>query len=193
MLTTLPHVYFTWHVAIKTYWLIIFGSAVSQRSSALVTCSARLLRRSCIASEHSPKDATDSTLSSELRRSFCKWILFDGKFNTSLNALWEKNGLLRLRSRPQLRFIISRIVCPDDILWIAGFCNQACHVYATLWAKMSCGRGPCHMVCNLEGQGHSEGSYIKVWLFPHNIFRTTDPFVRKPSLLIHHHKPQCLV
>ena len=53
----------------------------------------------------------------------------------------------------------------------------------------------CHaekVVCYLQGQGHSEGSYNQNMTL-YYIFLFADPFTNGLSLMVTHHKPECLV
>ena len=68
----------------------------------------------------------------------------------------EKIGSLHSRSRSQWRFKMSMNVCLDNILWTAD------HFVTILGMVMQHHEPECHgekIVCYLQGQGHSEGSY----------------------------------
>ena len=45
------------------------------------------------------------------------------------------------------------------------------------------------MLCYLQGEGHSVGSYYRFYY----VFSTGDPFATKLNSMAHHHKPYCLV
>ena len=47
-------------------------------------------------------------------------------------------------------------------------------------------------ICYLQGQGHSEGLHVKNDPF-YYIFWSADSSESKLGLVIHHHKPECLV
>ena len=71
-------------------------------------------------------------------------------------GVYGEIGLLCSRSRSQQNFKMSMNVCPDDIFWIAepftAKLGMVMHHY-----EPDC--LPKRLVCYLQGQGHSEGSY----------------------------------
>ena len=71
--------------------------------------------------------------------------------------------------------------------WI--FYYQTCYCDTLSWAIDCLSK---RLVCCLQGQGHSEGSYNQNMTFWY-IFWTSYPFATKLGLVAHHHKLDCLV
>ena len=78
-------------------------------------------------------------------------------------------------------------VCPDDIF-------QTNYLFVTKFGVVIHHHEPeCHakrVVCYSQGRGHSKGSYDHDSLY--YIFWTADPFVIKPSFIVHYHTPVCI-
>ena len=125
-------------------------------------------------------------------------------------------ALLRSRSSLQQRFKMSLTVYPD-IFWVifpfVAKCSMEmhhyepeCHVKNAIfkvtvilsfllclqhwWSLCNQAQSVMwKMICYLQGQGHSVGSYYRFCC----VFSAGDPFAIKLSLTEHHHKPDCLV
>ena len=69
----------------------------------------------------------------------------------------------------------------------ASWSRVSCGIFLWEWNGVGVGWGGC-----LEGQGHSEGLYDQNMTFFY-VFWTADSLATKLGLMIHHHKPECLV
>ena len=86
----------------------------------------------------------------------------------------EKQGLLRSRSTSPRRLKMSS----------KPFCSKrgiVMHHHDPEWHAKT-------LVCFLQGQGHSKGSYDQIHSF-YYIFWTADPVASIPGLMLHYHKP----
>ena len=107
----------------------------------------------------------------------------------SQNVLW-KNWIVVFKVKVSPNFKMLMNVCPDDIFWIAetfivklGFVMH--HYKPDCFSK--------RMVCCLQDQGHSLGTYIIKIMTVLYVFWTADPFATKLGWMAHHYKLDCLV
>ena len=74
-----------------------------------------------------------------------------------------------------------------------AFCCQTWCGDASSWIIMSHkNKNKQKIVCCLQGQSHSKGSYNQNMIF-YYIFWTADPSLTKFGLMVHHYKLDCLV
>ena len=66
------------------------------------------------------------------------------------------------------------------------FCSQTWYCDEPPWARVHANR----LVCYFRGQGHSKGSEYDSFFY---ICSIADPFATKLGLMVHYHKPECLM